>query len=381
MGGANPVSSHVMFIISGLERGGAENQLVSLANGLANRGWKVTVVSYLPFSERSLRSELREPGVLAMTLNSSNGPLKYASLIRAASVVRRSKPDLLVGFMFHGMMTSRFLRRLLGVLASVSLIQNERHGVARELLLGLTHRLADAVTVPSWRIADQLCRRGATKPPHMHVIPNSIDVARFEVVRSRERTRRGLGVTEGQFVWLAAGRLNVQKDYPNMLSAFAQVSRRHPEASLMIAGEGPMEGEMQSMIQRLGLSEQVSMLGLRLDMPDLFAAGDALVLSSAWEGMPVVVLEAMASRRAVVATSVGAVPELIDDGETGIVVPPGNPEALADGMTRLMELPSEAKSAMVDQAYERVRREFSREGVLDQWEALFDQLLSGEAQR
>ena len=375
------MSAHVMFIISGLERGGAENQLVGLANGLAGRGWRVTVLSYLPFTESSLRSELREPGVQAVTLNSSKGALKYASIVKAALAVRRAKPDILVGFMFHGMMTSRLWGQLLRVPASVSAIRNERDGAAKERLLELTDGLADVVTVQSRSIGDELSRRGVTRPSHTRVLPNSVDFARFETAQSRESTRINLGIAEDQFLWLAAGRLDVQKDYPNALNAFAEVARRRPDAQMVIAGQGPLEDEIRSMIRRLGLAERVRMLGLRQDMPELFAASDGLVLSSAWEGMPVVVLEAMASRRPVVATAVGAVAEVIADGETGIGVPPGDPAALAEGMTRVMALPSEAKCAIVAKAYQRVRSEFSPERALDRWEALLGQLLEGKARR
>ncbi len=370
------MSAHVMFIISGLERGGAENQLVGLANGLAGRGWRVTVLSYLPFTESSLRSELREPGVQAVTLNSSKGALKYASMVKAALAVRRAKPDILVGFMFHGMITSRLLAHSLSSAHSVSSVRNVLDGPVRERLLGITDGLADAVTVQSPGIAEELCRRGVARPSHTHSIPNSIDIARFEAAATRrDETRRALGVAAGRFLWLAAGRLDVAKDYPTMLSAFAEVARRRPDAQMVIAGQGPLEDEIRSMIRRLGLAERVRMLGLRQDMPELFAASDGLVLSSAWEGMPVVVLEAMASRRPVVATAVGAVAEVIADGETGIVVPPADPAALAEGMTRVMALPSEAKCAIVDQAYRRVRSEFSPERALDRWEALLGQLL------
>ncbi len=367
---------HVMFIVSGLERGGAESQLVSLANGLAGRGWRVTVVSYLPFSEASLRSALHEPDVRAVTLGAARGVLKYAGLVRAARVVRRVRPDLLVGFMFHGMMTSRLLGQFGGETVGISAIRNERDHPARERLLGLTHRLADAVTVLSRHMADDLRRRGVIGPSRTHVIPNAVDAAGFEAAQSRDRTRRDLGVADGRFVWLAAGRLHPQKDYPNLLRAFAKVARRRPEASLMIAGAGPLEDQVRSLTRQLGLSERVSMLGLRTDLPDLFSAADGLVLSSAWEGMPVVVLEAMAARRPVAATAVGAVPELIADGETGTLAPPGDHRALADGMVRLMELPPEARSAFVGRAYDRVRTEFSPEGVLDRWEALFARLLT-----
>ncbi len=368
-----------MFIISGLERGGAENQLVGLANGLAGRGWRVTVLSYLPFSQWSLRPELHDPGVKAVTLNAPNGALKYASIVKAALAVRRARPDILVGFMFHGMMTSRLLAHSVASAHSVSSVRNVLDGPVRERLLGITNGLADAVTVQSQGIAEELCRRGVTKPSHTHRIPNSIDIARFEAVAGRrDETRRDLGVAAGRFLWLAAGRLDVAKNYPNMLNAFAEVARRRPDAQMVIAGQGPLEGKIRSMIQRLGLPERVRMLGLRQDMPELFAASDALVLSSAWEGMPVVVLEAMASRRPVVATAVGAVAEVLADGETGIVVPPGDPAALAEGMVRLMELSAGDRSAMVERAYQRVRSEFSREAVLTQWETLFRQLLKGK---
>ena len=369
---------HVMFIISGLERGGAENQLVGLANGLAGRGWPVTVVSYLPFSETSLRLELCSPGVLVVTLNSPNSVLKYAGLFRAAAVVRRGKPDLLVGFMFHGMMTARLLS-LLSPAASVSSVHSDRHGAMRDKLLGLTDRLADAVTIQAQSIGDELCRRGVIKPSHMHVIPNAIDIARFAGVKSRERIRSNLGVQEGQFLWLAAGRLHAAKDYPNLLRAFAEVARRRAEAQLVIAGAGPLEGAVRALIGRLGLSGRVALLGLRRDMPELFAACDALVLSSAWEGMSVVVLEAMASRRPVVATAVGAVPELVSDGETGIVVPPGDHQALAVGMERMMRLSERERNELGAAGYRRVCAEFSTESVLDQWETLFRKLLKGAA--
>ncbi len=368
-----------MFIISGLERGGAENQLVGLANGLAKRGWRVTVLSYLPFTETSLRSELREPGVKAVTLNALNGALKYTSIVKAALAVRRAKPDILVGFMFHGMITSRLLAHSLSSAHSVSSVRNVLDGPVRERLLGITDGLADAVTVQSPGIAEELCRRGVARPSHTHSIPNSIDIARFEAAATRrDETRRALGVAAGRFLWLAAGRLDVAKDYPTMLSAFAEVARRRPDAQMVIAGQGPLEGEIRAMIQRLGLPERVALLGLRQDMPELFAASDALVLSSAWEGMPVVTLEAMASRRPVVATAVGAVPELFIDGETGIVAPPGDPAALADGMIRLMAFPAGDRAAIVAKAYRRVRSEFSREAVLTQWETLFRQLLEGK---
>ncbi len=365
-----------MFVISGLERGGAENQLTAIANGLGLRGWRVTILSYLPFSEHSLSSELRESNIKVLSLNAVGLVRKSFSLLSAFSCVRSQRPDTLVGFMFHGIMTARLPRWLLGVSANVSSVHSERDSAFRERVLGLTDRMTDAVTVQSESVARQLCRRGVTSPPRVRVIPNSVNLDRFTSDGSRLGTRKDLGVSDSEFLWLAAGRLAKAKDYPTMLNAFAMLAEKCPQAVLAIAGDGPLRGEIRALVQRLGLVERVRLLGLRRDVPRLMQACDALVLSSAWEGMPVVVLEAMASRRPVVATSVASIPEMLEDGLSGLLVPPGDPEALAEAMSKVVDARPEDRQAMADKAYERVRTTYSEDVVLDQWEELFHELLA-----
>ena len=339
------MTRHVMFVISGLERGGAENQLVGTAAALSSRGWNVTVLSFLPFSTSSWAAELKDTGVTLLTLNASPGLRSYYSFINAVRNIRRLKPDILVGYMFHGIMTARLAGRLSGVSANVSSLHNERDGAWRERLMGATDRLADAVTVLSHHLAYQLVQRRVISESHVHVIPNLVDVALFHANGCRGRVREEIGVTDDQFLWLAAGRLDKAKDYPNLLNAFSMLFQGRPDARLMIAGDGPLVSELHSMVRRLGMDRHVCFLGLRLDMPALYAASDALVLSSSWEGMPVVILEAMASERPVVATHVGAVPEVVVDGKTGLIVSPRNCEALAEAMDRLMELPEDEQDA------------------------------------
>lgn len=379
MSGKRSEPRRTVFFVSGLERGGAETQLVVLANGLAARGWDVTVVSYLPFSERSLVDELRAPSVRAIALNARRGPLRYASIARAAAVVRWLKPDVLVGVMFHGMITARLLGRLLGVHANVSSIHSERHGATRERLLRLTRALPNAVVALSNSLGEALVNRGAVRPSHLHIVPNAIDIKRFEQMPSRVDGKRALGIEKDCFLWLAAGRLEIEKDYPNMLRAFRLLAARNPRAKLVIAGAGTERAALKALMEGLGLADRVHLLGLRKDMRALLAASDALVLSSAWEGMPVVVLEAMAARRPVVATTVGAVPDLIANGRTGFVCPPGDSEALVSAMERTMQLTTGTKAAMVEAAHARLRRLCSAPLVLDRWEALFDQLLESAA--
>ncbi len=373
------MARHIMFIISGLERGGAENQLVATAAGLSERGWSVTVLSFLPFSPTSWIAELQDTGVRLLTLNAPSGMLKYTDLLRAVTAVRRLKPDVLVGFMFHGIMTARIAGRLTGVPAIVSSVRNERDGPFRERIMRTTDGLTDAVTAQSRRLASDLARRRIASPSRMHIIPNSVEVPRFAMRLYGYPTRELLRIPHDQFLWLAVGRLDEAKDYPNLLHAFSALAQRHPNSRLMIAGDGPLKSDLESLMQHLGVEERVSLLGLRQDMPALYAASDAFVLSSAWEGMPNVVLEAMASSTPVVATSVGAITEMIADGESGLIVPPRDPEALAEAMEHMMALSHIRRQAMGAAGYARVLSDFSRESVIDKWEDLFEQLLAGKS--
>ncbi len=373
-----PMRAHVMFVISGLEIGGAERQLVVTANALAERGWKVSVVSYLPFSATSLRWELNDSKVNTITLNSPSGIGKYGVVIKAVRTIRRSRPDILVGFMFHGIMTARIVGRLTRVPAVVSAIHSELDTPKRERILALTDRMTDAVTIMSDHLASRLADRRIAAPSHTFVIPNTVDFDRFRADSCRTRTRENLGVTDDQFLWLAAGRLAPEKDYPGLIRAFSILPRQHP-AHLIIAGEGLLRDDLTRQIDDLGLSDRVQLLGLRGDMPDLYRASDALVLSSEWEGMPNVVLEAMASSIPVVSTAVGAVPELVTNGESGFIVPTGDRISLADAMERMMDLPVETRRSFGEVGYNRARAEFSLDPVIDRWEDLFNRLLESKA--
>ena len=333
-----------------------------------------------PFPPTRGAAELDNTGVSLLTLNASSRLRKFCSFVDAVRNIRRLKPDILVGLMFHGIMTARIAGRLTGVPAIVSSIHSERDAPLRERIMRATDGLTDAVTVLSQHLATELAQRRVAASSHIHVIPNSVDVARFAMRLYGDRTRELFRVARDQFLWLAVGRLDEAKDYPNLLNAFSALSKSHPNTLLMIAGDGPLKSDLHSMVQRMDMDSRVHLLGLRQDMPAIYAASDALVLSSAWEGMPNVVLEAMASRTPVVATSVGAVPEVITDGESGLVVPPHDHQALAHAMKRMMELPEKTRQALGQVGYDRALSEFSRESVIDKWEDLFERLLGGCSQ-
>ena len=366
-----------MFVVSGLEPGGAETQLVRTAGRLAERGWGVSVLSFLPYAADAWTDELGHSRVRVCSLGSGAAISKYSGFFRARAVIRGLAPDVLVGFMFHGIITARVHGRMCRVPAIVSAIRAERDRWYRERLLRLTERFTDAVTVMSRGLATDLVRRRIAAPAHMHVIPNGVDTAHFAVPEERRfQVRKELAAGASNFLWLAAGRLVQEKDYPNLIRGFSELARRNARARLVIAGDGPLRDDLGSMVERLNLGDRVRFLGLRRDMPDLYAASDALVLSSGWEGMPGVVLEAMASKKPVVATSVGAVPELLAGDAGRFLVPPRDHGALADAMYRMMELSVDARNELAEAGYGRVRAEYSVNRAIDMWEDLFRILLA-----
>ncbi len=142
-----------------------------------------------------------------------------------------------------------------------------------------------------------------------------------------------------------------------------------------MAGQGPLLENLKRQSINLGISDRVVFLGLRRDIPSLLDAADGFVLSSAWEGLPNIVMEAMAAAKPVVATCVGGVPELVQEGVNGYIVPPGDSEALATAMVKMMALSDAERRAMGEAGRAYIEANYSLEHVVDQWEALYMELL------
>jgi glycosyltransferase involved in cell wall biosynthesis len=249
----------------------------------------------------------------------------------------------------------------------VSSIRNENFGGRkRELVLRGTDALASVTTTNSSRAAQSLIDRRVVPADRLVVIPNGLDTSRFRTDASRRATSRAaLGLRDDDFLWLSVGRLHEQKDHASLLHALAELSPLRP--ALAIAGDGPEQRSLEALVAQLGVDPLVRFLGQRRDIPDLLGAADGLVLSSAWEGSPNVILEAMAAAVPVVATEVGGVPELVHSGETGYVVPPGDARALADAMRFLMTRPVAARRALGERARGVVECEHSLDAMRTRW--------------
>jgi glycosyltransferase involved in cell wall biosynthesis len=342
--------TRIAFLITGLERGGAELQLALLAKALRARGWEVAVFA--------LRG----------------GPLMdelHAQRFHPAHLLR-FRPHILHAHLFHANIGARLLRLFLPVPVVICTVHslaesNRRTGRfrARDLMYRLTDALSDATVFVSTAAADRHQKAGAVTAGRLRVIPNGVDTDCFRPdPERRARTRASLGLRD-EFVWLAAGRLMWKKNYPLLLAAIA----RQTGSVLLIAGSGPDEAGLRAMAPA-----SVRFLGAQDDMAELMNAADAFVLSSAVEGLPMVLLEAAASGLPCVATAVGGVAEAVVDGRTGYLVPPGDVDALSSAMTRLAALPQAERAVLSRAAREYAVERFDLRVVVAQWERLYNSL-------
>jgi glycosyltransferase involved in cell wall biosynthesis len=184
-----------------------------------------------------------------------------------------------------------------------------------------------------------------------------------------------LGVGD-EFLWLAAGRLETAKDYPNMIDAFSRVHGSTPPARLVVAGAGDLEATVREAIARAGLESAVTLLGFRSDIPELMEAADGFLMSSAWEGLPMVLLEAGASGLPAVVTDVGGSRDAVVDGVSGLIVPSHDAAALAEAMLRLMSRSGAERRAMGDAARDHVAANFAMDAIADRWDESYRALLA-----
>jgi glycosyltransferase involved in cell wall biosynthesis len=210
-------------------------------------------------------------------------------------------------------------------------------------------------------------------PQSIALIPNAIDFEPFDQIdRSQVRasTRHDLGANTATPVMLGVFRMSEEKRPLLFLEIVAAVRRRCPDVQAWMAGSGPMEWAVNDRIAELGLGDCVKLLGRRSDIPALMAAADLLLLTSAFEGMPNVVVEAHAAGLPVVASDVGGVADVVVDGHTGYVVVADEPSPFADACVRLLTDPALRQSQGLHAA-DRARAQFSIEAMATQYSQLF----------
>ncbi|MEO1903432.1 MAG: glycosyltransferase [Alcanivorax sp.] len=358
----------VLLTVTGLGTGGAERLVTGLADRFIAAGHEVLLVAF--HGEIELRPT--HPDVCVVNLDMRRSPWGVlAAMGRFRRFVRAFRPDVVNSHLVHANILTRLLRLVTPIPRLVTSAHNTNEGGrGRMLAYRLTDCLADISTNVSEEAVAAFEQQGALRQGRMIAIHNGIDTTAFTFdPGGRERVRLELALHKNAPLLLAVGRLWQQKDYPNLLRAFARLPEGRHAPRLAIVGDGPLRGQLEAMAVSLGVADRVCFLGVRHDVPALMAACDVFVLSSAWEGFGLVVAEAMACERPVVATDCGGVREVV--GQAGFLVPPRDSEALSTSLIDALRLRADEREALGRAARSRVVEHFSLSATADRYLAVY----------
>lgn len=350
----------VLLTITGLSMGGAEHVVVNLADTLVARGHQVKI-AYLT-GEALVLPKDKSIEVIAIGMKGKAGFLSAYFKLRA--LVKAFQPDVVHSHMVHANLISRLLRLTVKIPKLVCTAHSTNEGgQLRMLAYRITDKLADISTNVSQDAVNEFVAKGAVKPGRMLAIANGIDVNTFSYnSHARDTIRNELGISDKKML-LAVGRLDVPKDYPNLLHAIERLAQQRDDFKVFIVGDGALRSELSALVKTMNIEGMVEFLGIRRDVPALMSATDLFVLPSAWEGFGLVVAEAMACERVVVATDCGGVSEVV--GSSGFLVPPKNSDALADALNNALSLDSSECAEISKAARQRVVERFSLDANVD----------------
>ena len=329
-----PSPLRVLFLIDELDIGGTEQQLLELVTRLDRQKYLPMVGCFRP---GRIAEEIEAAGVRMFRLR-KRAKVDPGLIYALWRLMRRERIDLVQTYLF----TANTWGRLAALLAGVPLIVSSERNVDiwenlyKQVIGRCLDRWTHGTIANSRAVKDYLVHQGLAAEK-VQVIYNGVDLERFAEPASPDTIRAELGIPPGRPVVGLLARLEPQKDVHTFLRAAAQLVAKVPEVSFLVIGGGSLDEQLRQEARTLGLGAHVIFTGARRDIPRLLAACDISVMSSLKEGMSNSILESMMAGKPVVATGVGGNVELIRDGETGFLVPPRDPAALAAAIQRLLD--------------------------------------------
>lgn len=367
-----PDRDAIWYLINSLEVGGTERTLVDLVNGLDRNRFAPTVWTIT--DDQPLATEVNED-VPVRSLGARH-KLDVAAVARFAVAVRRRRPAILQSFLFFDNVLGRLASTVSPTTTVISGIRAVPNSPSkfRTAVDGLTEPLSDIVISNSGAGADYAIDHGVP-PQKVRVVRNGRDVTRFASAEAPESLRTDIDVPQDAPVVGTVGRLIERKGHYDLLEAWPRVLRSHPEAHLVIVGDGPERAGLRSQCDQLDISDSVRLLGRREDVPALLSTFDLFAFPSHFEGLPGALLEAMAAGLPIVCTPVDGNSELVVDGEHGIHVPVGNAEQFAAAVSELLGN-HERSAALAERARRRAEADFTVTEMVSNYSAIYEDVLS-----
>ena len=354
----------IVHINSESSWGGGEAQTCHLICGLQGRGVENILIAP-PGSKIARR--IAEKGVQVIE-QAMHGEWDVVAIVRLIRILRDLRPDVLQLHTSHAHTLGLLAGRLAGV---KSIVATRRMDLAiKGPLAALKYRRVDRVVAISQMVQTMLLAAGV--PQHrVTLIHSAVDCPE---PYPQGDLRAKLGLDSQTSVIGTAATLTRRKGHKYLFEALRTLKERFPRIRLLVAGEGPKERELRELAASLGLEKEIIFLGFHRDMPQLLNTLDIFVLASLTEGLGVALLEAACAGRPIVATSVGGIPEIIKDGETGLLVPPADSRSLAEKLAHLIEHPEQGRRLGAN-ASAFVRERFSVERMLESYIHVYAELV------
>lgn len=371
----------VLLAITSSDVGGAEGIVRDLALRLDRRRFEPMVCS------------LREPGQMADAVAAAGIPVvtfhlsekpRSGEMVRAvfalAHQLRAQRIDVVHSLLYRANIIARLASRIVRNRPAVITGHHSIEPYGGRLVTSLSRysrSLSDRCVVPSRAVRDVLIHDEGVLPARVAVIGNGIDLSRFHP-SNNGRQRSEFGIRPNDLVIGAVGRLSPEKAFDVLLQAIAELRHDQIPVQLLLVGDGPERTRLEQETKRLNLDPFVHFLGMQRDVQPLYAMSDVFVLASLHEAAPMTVMEAMACGCAVITTTRGGAPELVEDGESGLLVEPGTVAPLAAALRRLAAAPDERRR-LAAAAVDRARSHFDVVRMVREHEHLYASL--AEARR
>ena len=362
--------------------GGAENLWLNALRKLDRT--RYNVITCCIADKGAVGTELEAEGFEVVSLGLMRGKrFDPGAVLAIARLMRGRGVDILHTHMYHAGLYGRLAALLAGgrrPKAKVVAMFHSLYATAkphRVLVNRLLNRATDRLLAVSDAVREDVLRVEKASPGKVEVLRAAVDPARFDISVSREEARARIGLAAGDFVIGNVGRLVEEKGHRHLIRAFADMRRAGRDFKLVVAGGGRLMGEMKALAESLGVGEHVMLLGERRDVPELYRAMDVFVMPSVFEAWGLSLIEAMASGLPCVATSVGGMPEILDGGSCGVIVPKGDPGAIADAVGSLSSDPARM-TELGARGRARALSLYGSEAMARKLEAVYDNLFTQE---
>jgi glycosyltransferase involved in cell wall biosynthesis len=361
----------VLHLVTSLEVGGAQHNMLQGLPRLDPEKYEHVICSIM--DRMQMAEQFRKVGIEVYSLGLKR-KTDLAVALRLRSFLRQLRPDVMHTYLLHGNVLGRIVGRLTGV---PSIISSELTiGQARiwgRIATKLTNPLTDAVEVNSVTGGEAAIKDLGVPRAKLEVVLPGLDLGEFESTVDRDSVRADLGVSSDKHLVLYIGRLRPVKGVKYGIEAFSKALSQNPGLHMALAGEGAQREELQALVGTLGISDNVSFLGVRNDLPKLLAAADSVLMPSLTEGFPRVAVEAMAASKPVIATEVGGVPEAITHGESGILVQPRDIDSMSVALLSLVD-DDELRGRLSTAARKHIQNNFSVEKYVARLDQIYSKL-------